>query len=269
MALLTCTDLVRQCLDPDASAWRHFITDYLPFAGLLLDRHYPQLAPLREALLREVLLRARDEQSRFFRDYRGRSEREFLLHLREMVLSVLDEAAPVAPIPETPLDWETFEAALAPLTALEKQVVWLDALNPREPDLAIMLRMDDRSVAAARQKAQDLLRAQCDRWSADQLVQNRYLLALAVRSRATKDCAEARVFLHLLDGQLTWRDRTELERHLEQCWHCVDALCRLREAARLGRVSRPFTEAEAQPYFRALGLSPEPAPRWKRWLGAG
>jgi hypothetical protein len=268
MALLSGAELVRQCLDPDAPAWRHFITDYLPLAGLLLDRHYPQLAPRREALLREVLLRARDEQARFLRDYRGRSEREFLLHLREMVLSVFDEAAPVAPVPETPLEWETFEAALAPLTALEKQVVWLDTLNPREPDLAVMLRLDDRSVAAARQKAQDLLRAHCDRWSADQLVQNRYRLALAVRSRATKDCAEARVFLHLLDGQLTWRDRTELERHLEQCWHCVDALCRLREAARLGRVAQPFTETEAQPYFRVLGLAPEPAPRWKRWLGA-
>src|SRR6185503_11594215 len=152
MALLTSTELVRQCLDPDAAAWRHFITDYLPLAGVLVDRHYPQLAPRREALLREVLLRARDEQARFLRDYRGGSEREFLLHLREMVLSVLDEAAPVAPVPETPLEWETFEAALAPLTPLEKQVVWLDILNPREPDIAVMLRTDDRSVTAARQK---------------------------------------------------------------------------------------------------------------------
>jgi hypothetical protein len=268
MALLTCAGMVQQCAALEDSGWRAFIFEYLPFAGALLDRYGPQLASRRGGLLREVLLRARDGQAAFFRDYRGQSEREFLLHLREMVLSVLEEAEPVAPPPAVLLDWDAFAAALGPLTALEKQAVWMEVLNPRETEAALMLRMDERSLASAREKSQQALRSACDRWSADLLLQNRGRLARRARTLAASGCVETRLLLRSLDGQITWRDRAELERHLEQCWHCVDRLCRLREVLRLSRQVAPLTAAEAQPYCQAIGLAAVPESRWKRWLGA-
>lgn len=269
MPVFTCAEMVDACLaGHETSGWRHFITDYLPFAGVLLGRHYPQLVPRRESLLREVLLRSRDQDNQFFRDYRGHGEREFLLHLRDHVLHVLEEAEPAVPPPEISLPWESFEQAFAQLTALERQVVWLYLLNPRADDAALMLRADQPSVTAVLNRAQDRLRTSVDHWSAEMLAQNRHLLADQARARPTKDCLENTSFLRLLDGQNPWRERYEVEQHLVACWHCVDRLSRFREVYRIARLSKPFPESEAEPYAKAIGLIFPPPSRWKRLLGA-
>ncbi|MBI3664961.1 MAG: hypothetical protein HY236_01850 [Acidobacteria bacterium] len=76
MPVMTCSDMVAQCLAQQDSAWRHFVTHYLPFAAAVLDRHFPELSPRREELLRLALLEARAGEIRFFREYHGQSERE-------------------------------------------------------------------------------------------------------------------------------------------------------------------------------------------------
>jgi hypothetical protein len=267
MAVFTCAETVEACLAGQEAGWKHFITDYLPFAGLLLERHYPQLAARRQALLREVLLRARDQDCQFFRDYGGHSEREFLLHLRGLVLHVLEEAEPVAPDPEIPLPWESFEGSFSALTALERQVVWLFLLCPRAADAPLMLRADQPSVSAILGRAQERLRATLDHWSADTLEQNRHHLLAEARRRQTKDCPDPRAWLRLLDGQITWRDRQEFEQHLVACWFCVDRLCCFREVHWASRLIQPLTEAEARPIAKAIGLTFRPPSRWKRLFG--
>ena len=260
--------MVEACLAGRDAGWKHFITDYLPFAQALLERHYPRLASRREPLLREVLLRARDQDSQFLRDYNGHSEREFLVHLREHVLRILEEAEPAVPAPEIPVSWESFEQAFAGLTAVERQVVWLHLLNPRSDDIALMLRADQPSVTAILSRAQDQLRAAAAHWSADMLAQNRHLLAQQARERPTKDCPRPQTFLRLLDGQNPWRDRSESEQHLITCWFCIDRICRFREVSRVARLTQPLPETDAEAHARAIGLTFAPPSRWKRLLGA-
>ncbi len=101
------------------------------------------------------------------------------------------------------------------------------------------------------------------------LEENRHLLASQARLRVTAECPRPKAFLRLLDGQNTWRERYDLEDHLERCWRCVDYLCRFREVHRLSRLLRPFSPAEAEPFLRALGLRATPPPRWRRLLGVG
>ena len=267
MAVFTCAEMVEACLAGQDSGWKHFLLEYLPFAALLVERHYPQLNLRRETVLREVLLRARDQEAQFFREYQGHGEREFVLHLREHVLRVLEEAAPETPAPEIRLTWEEFERAFAPLTALERQAVWMFVLNPRADDIALMLRADQPSVDAILSRAQERLRASADHWSATMLAENGHLLSREPSARRTNECPDGRTFLRLLDGQNTWRERLDLERHLAACWYCVDVLCRFREVYRLRQLARPLSEAEAEPYARTIGLTfPSPA-RWKRLLG--
>jgi hypothetical protein len=266
MPVFTCAEMVEACLAGQDTGWQHFITDCLPFAGLLLDRHYPELAPQRDNLLREVLLRSRDQDAQFFRDYHGHSEREFLLHLREHVLGILQEAGPAGRPPAILLPWETFESAFRELTALERQVVWLYLLSPAAEDTALMLRADRASIDAILNRAQERLRRAADHWSADLLEQNRHLLAAHVRTLPVQDCPDAKAFIRLLDGQNPWCDRHELEHHLVACWRCVDRLCRFREVSRLSKLVTPWTPAEAEPYAAAAGLTFAPRPRWKRLL---
>ena len=268
MPVVTCFDMVSQCRAGDAAGWRHFIAHYVPFAGAVLGRDYPRLSARRAELLREILLRARDQDAQFFRDFSGQSEREFLLHLREHVATVADEGSPGEVDPEIPLVWDVFAKALEGLTLLERQASWLLILAPEAQDAHEILRVDAQSVAAATGKAQDALRAACDRWSADMLSQNRRQLAQDARSRATKDCPAPKSFLRLLDGQMTWRDRVDAEHHISTCWRCVDLLCRFREVVFVFGLCRPLSEAEAQPYWKPLGIEEPRPPGWKRLFGS-
>jgi len=74
--------------------------------------------------------------------------------------------------------------------------------------------------------------------------------------------------LHHVDGQITWRDRQDLEHHLTQCWFCIDLIARFREIYRLARLIQPFSDSEADPYLRTIGIDPAPPSRWKRLFRA-
>ena len=267
MAVLTCSDMVAQCLEGQPSGWKQFVSGYLPFAVVVLDRHFPRLSARRDELLREVLLRVRDEEARFFRDYSGHSEREFLMHLREHVLGVGEEQEAPAPAPEILLEWEVFDRALTGLSALERQMVWMLVLSPKNDDTDQILRVDPKAVATLLARAQECLRAACDRWNPEMLAQNRRLLAQQARARRTKECPAPKVFLRTLDGQITWRDREELDRHLAGCWHCVDEFCRFHEILFLSRHIHHLPHAESETYLKVLGIETHPPSRWKRFLG--
>ncbi|MBI3664960.1 MAG: hypothetical protein HY236_01845 [Acidobacteria bacterium] len=142
----------------------------------------------------------------------------------------------------------------------------MSVLNPAA-DADKMLHLDEKTVAATMGKAQELLRGRSDRWSADMLAQNRPLLAKTAAALAPKDCPEPKQFLRLLDGQITWRGRLEVEHHMTLCWRCVDQMCRFREVSALARLSSPLSDSAAEPYWTALGLRTAAPPLWKRLFG--
>ncbi len=261
--------MVAGCLGGDPAAWRFFVVQYVPLAAALLARHFPALTGRREEILRQALLEARADDARFFRNYQGHSEREFLLHWREHVLAVgAREGAPAA-TPEITLDWDMFQNALRDLTILERQMVWLSILSPRPDDAPQILRTSADSFTAALQKAQEALRAGLDRWNAAMLAENRGGLLESARAARSGECPPPKRFLRLFDGQITWRDRQELEHHLAACWFCVDVLCRFREVIYLKATVQPLAETAGGPYLEALGFSAVQPSRWRRLLPAG
>ena len=265
MPALTSSDLAAQCLAGSDDAWRRFITRYMPFAAAILDRYRPDAGTNRREWLEKILASARGPDAGFFREYQGQSEREFLLHLREHVLT----AAPAGQLSQdppsaSPLDWEVFEKALSGLTALERQIVWTSMLSPAAGDADKVLRLDPATVLAVMSKAQELLRDLCGMWSDQMLGQNRVRLAQRARLSPAGDCPVPRLYLRMLDGQITWRDRSELEQHLCRCWYCVDILCRFREVTFLWDQAQPLLDSDAQAYCQRLGLRDSGASRW-RW----
>ena len=247
MPMLTCGEMVAGCLAGRDSAWKHFVTVYIPFAAALFDRHCLGPRLRKEEFLGEMLRQAREQDARFFREYQGQSEREFLLHLRGHALRGAGQAEPE---PEIILDWQVFEGALQALTALERQIVWLHLLGPQTDDADKLLRLSPETVKGVMHKAQEALRQASQRWNQEMLFANRRSLTPAARSRRTEDCVEAKVFLRLVDGQISWRDRLDLERHLTLCWRCVDELCRFREVIHLARQLRPLSPVETESYLR-------------------
>ena len=116
-------------------------------------------------------------------------------------------------------------------------------------------------------KAQDSLRAASDRWNADMLAANRHVLIREARARRTKECVAPKMFLRLLDGQITWRDRTEIEHHLTACWCCVDLLCCFREVIFLARSTQALPESQMEAYLKLMNFETPRSSRWKLPLG--
>ena len=262
----TCFEMIRDCQADRPEGWSYFITNYVPAIRRLV-RHYRQE---RAANIDDVLLAIRDpgaSAASLFASVTPAPEREFLAELRQQVLAILDARSPL-PEPEVSIDLETLTAALEPLTLLEKQAVWLEAMRYEPAEAGKLLRTGAAAIEKMRENAGARIRAQLDHWRLTLLSENGRQLGRAAAT-ATPQCLPPKAFLDLLDGRTTWRGREDLERHVRTCWHCIDHDCRLLEAAELARRSQPLGEQEAEPFRKLLGITTEKRPSWKRLFGAG
>ncbi|MFN3324011.1 MAG: hypothetical protein ACK5AZ_10990 [Bryobacteraceae bacterium] len=260
MAIYTCFDMIADCRANKREGWVYFVTHYLPLCGTLIEHYYPDRSADAE-LLGRVLRALRDPKSSLFGT--PESEREFCSRLRQFVLAAVeDDKASTAP--EISLDFETLTEALAPLTAMERQAVWLEAMGYHPEHAGSLLNMDAATAGGIREKAADLLRGKMDQWNINVMQQNGFLLRQAVKGLETEQCFPSRTFLDLLDGRMTWADRQDVDRHMVGCWYCVDHLCRMREIDAILRDSRPLRAGEAEPYLKLLGLPAGKVPFWKR-----
>ena len=257
--IYTCYEMVRDCRADLPEGWGYFVTEYVPLIRRLLA-HY---APRSDAeLLNRTLLALRQPASSMFQSLEPAPERWFMAELRQKVLAELPAAAP-----EIELDLETLAAALEPLTSVEKQAVWFETMGYSPAETGPMVRMEPATVEKIRARASECLRGRLDRWNSAILAANGPALGRAATAAATKDCLPVKAFLDRIDGRTTWLGRDESERHVLQCWHCVDRHCRMLEVVEMLRGLTPLTPEEAQPFRQLLSI---PAPKtsgWKRLLG--
>jgi DNA-binding CsgD family transcriptional regulator len=176
-------------------------------------------------------------------------QREFLFHLRPLVLETTASAAP-----ESPPNWEAVTAALAPLSATERQAAWLETFGYNAAQTAVLMRMAPDTVAALRTRSAELLRGGLDDWAAGMLRTHGRSLGAAIEASAPPaEPLEFRHFLDVIDGRITWARRTQFERALEASWHEVHKACAIREVDQA--LSHPHPLADPQRYFDVLGVA--------------
>lgn len=254
--IYTSYEMIRDCRADRPEGWRYFLATYVPVIRRILAHYQPAGSP---DVLERVLVAVRKPESSLFQSLEPAPERSFVAELRQKVLAFL-------PVPEAeiPLDLETLAAALEPLTLLEKQASWTESMDYDAAPAGAMLRMAPQTVEKIRERAAELLRGKVDSWRRTVLVENGRALGRAAASAATAECPPAKVFLDVLDGRATWRGRESLEPHVASCWHCIDHFARMAEVVELIRGAAPLAEAEAEPYFRLLGVAAEKKAFWKR-----
>jgi len=256
--IYTCYEMIQDCREGKAEGWQYFITNYVPVVRQVL-RHY---SPDRgEALVDGALASVR---AGWFTEVEPGPERQFVPFLRQKVL----EAVETGGAAEVELDLETLREALAPLTVVEKEVAWLETMRYPTADAARMLRMDPATAEKVRERAAELIRGKVDRWRRTLLADNGLALGRAAAAQSAAECVTAQALLEMIDGRATWQQRREMERHITECWHCVDHFCRLHEVCDLGRIAKPLTEAEAEPYRQAFGIAAKKS-LWRKVLGQG
>lgn len=249
--IYTCYEMIQDCRNGRPEGWAYFLGQYGPVIHRLLG-HYAG-----SETLEKVLAVVAKPESELFRSTEPAPERWFVAELRQNVLSLLP-----APACETPLDLDTVAAALAGLTLLEKQAVWLESMRYDADVSAEMLRMSAQTVTKIRDRALELIRGKVDTWNRNLLSANGIALGRSAAAAKSADCLPHKVFLDVLDGRTNWRGREEMEQHAANCWHCIDHFCRLIEVVELLRGIEPWTDKEIQPLLRSLGVKPEKTRRF-------
>lgn len=254
--IYTSYEMIQDCRAGRPEGWRYFLTNYVPVIRRILAHYQPANAAGR---LEHVLDAMRRPESNLFQSLEPAPERHFVAELRQRVLEFVP--APAAAIS---LDLETVGAALEPLTLLEKQAAWIESMAYDAASTGAMLRIAPTTVDKIRERAADLLRGKVDSWRRSLLAENGRALGRAAAAAATPECPPAKVFLDILDGRATWHGRESLEPHATACWHCIDHFARVAEVVELIRGVAPLAEAEAEPYFRLLGVAAEKKAFWRK-----
>ncbi len=254
MAIYTCHDMVRDCRAGNHAGWSNLVRYYLPVLRKLLQ-HYYAAREGDHQLMERVLLKLKNPELPLY-DGKALTEREWLCQLRQELLRIVerDQASAEASVP---VDLETLTLALEPFSIIDRQFVWLETMGYSPEVTAKMLNLDTSSVVKARERAEEALRGNMDRWRRGLLPENGLALSRMAESARGERCLTARAYLDTIDGRITWGQKKDYELHLKECWHCVDAFCRIREVDFALHGVKPLAEAEARPFWKLLGV-PEP-----------
>ena len=261
--IYTCFEMIRDCRENRAGGWSYFIGNYAPVVRKIIGHYRPECT----SALKGVLAAIRSPEPNWFASLEPGPERPFVAELRRKALDELDCIAPPAELDLT-IELETLAEALAPLTILEKQAVWLETMRYSSSQTGPLLRTSEATIANIREKAAERIRAQGAGWRATLLAGNGRRLGRQA-AEGTAQCLAGKAFLDLLDGRTTWYGREEMERHVAGCWHCIDHFCRMVETSELLRGIRPLSEEEVAELGRSPGVAADQRPGWKRWFGAG
>ena len=257
--------MIRDCRANRAEGWRYFVSNYVPVIRKLVAHYSAFQAGAADAgvsdsgVVERVLAGVRDPQSSLFQSLEPAPERWFVAELRQKTLAEI-----VFPPPDHELELEAAAAALAPLTVVEKQAAWTEGMGYTAEQGGAMLRMAPATVAKIRDRAAELLRGQVDTWRRSILRENGPQLGLAASQARGEDCLSAKVFLDVLDGCASWRNREDMERHVTQ----LSALRRSflpdgrsdrvapRRASALGRRGGALLQADGSRTGEKEGLAP-------------
>ena len=245
MAVYTSFDMIEDCRRNRPEGWTYFVRHYAAAALAFARRYRPERAGDPVALVAGL---ARADSPLFAA---GLPERDFVAELRQRVLEGEPAEWTLA------FDFAEFARRLEPFTVIEKQAVWLETMRYDVAAAGAMLKMLPESVERVRSKAAELV---------GPLAGHACAFARATAAVRTEKCPPSAALLDYIDGRLTWTAREEVEGHVNSCWHSVDHLCRLREAAELLRSTAPLSDAECAPYLEALGITAARRPLWKRLI---
>jgi DNA-binding CsgD family transcriptional regulator len=248
--------MIRDCAADKAQGWIHLVENFAA-AIRIVTEHY---GGNQETVCRLVKRIRRDG---ICRDIEPCHQREFLYQLRPLILEMTPAGGSSGQC-----GWEAVTAALAPLTATEKQMAWLETFGYSVEQTAAMMRLSPDTAAKLRNRSGELLRSALDDWSASMLRQSGRQLGAALEGQLPAEPLHFRDFTDVIDGRITWQRRLAFERALDASWHEVHKACRVREAdAALGSV-KPLGEAASAPYLEALGVERPKQPLWKSLLAA-
>lgn len=252
MAIRTVFVMAEDCVRGEPRGWEEFVRGHGWIVAQLLGRYFPTLAPEAAQHLAAIFQRARANGAAWFRGLTFTNEREFAMAFRELVFAYGREAARL-PLPQSPR--EKFQAAVAKLSLMERQILWLQIEGYDPPRIAAILASAAATVDAATravgERLGDVLPAAADA----RALAARALIEAAEKNH-TEDCLPLKTFNNLVNGQLTWRERELAEEHIRPCLYCLDRYTAFQEMIRFLRDAQALPGEQVAALLATLGLHP-------------
>ena len=252
MTVITYQTMISGCLKGEAESWREFARQYSPYAVFVLEPSFPELKQEIASHVDRIFAQTRGGD--FFTAFQGRREREFLLHFRNLVWNY---GRSLTAVPETLLDRELLEKITDGFTLLQREIVWISLKGFAAPITCAILMVDAATATEVLKKANANLRRLVDRWSENTLAESGRSLLLAVPGWSGKDCLGDSAYGKIVDGQISWRDRDAMERHLRSCFYCVDRFTSHKEVVYCLRKLPAAPKTDVSRILAAVGIGTE------------
>ena len=240
MAIRTVFVMAEACARGEPLGWEQFLRGHGWIAAQLLQRYFPTLTPEADQHLAAVFQRARAGDAAWFRGLTFSNEREFAMAFRELVFAYGREAARL-PLPQAPL--EKFQAAVASLALMEREILWLQIKGYDAPQIAAILASAAATAEAAARAASDPLAGVLPPAPDARALAARALME-AVEKARSQDCLPLKTFNNLVNGQLTWSERELADEHLRGCLYCLDRFTAFQEMVRYLRDAQPLPDEQ-------------------------
>lgn len=250
MAIRTVFVLTEDCVRGEPRGWEEFVRGHGWIAARLLARYFPTLTPEADQHLAAVFERARANDAAWFRGLSFSNEREFAMAFRELVFTHGREAARL-PLPAAPQ--EQFQAAVAKLPLMEREILWLQIEGYDAGQIAAILASAAATAAAATQAVGEKLGSVLPASPDARALAARSLMEAAEKTRS-EDCLPLKTFNNLVNGQLTWRERELAEEHIRPCLYCLDRFTAFQEMIRYLRDLQPLPDPQVNAILASLDL---------------
>lgn len=258
------------CLAGEPEGWRGFIGQYAALVRHLGQHYFAELPA--DDFLREVFREAHANDAALLRGFTGSSEGEFLLCLRPFVLERGRRRRREPPT--APLVLEKLWELLQQFQPLQRELILLRFRGYTPEEITRIHRFEpettEKVLAAVTEKA----RGQLGLAFRDDLpaLDHEALFAEIERQR-TDQCVPDKTYVRIVDGQITWREKEDVEPHIDACLYCLARFAEYREVSYFLHKLPAIEPAVARELAAALGLPPaeEDKPRglarYLSWLG--
>jgi hypothetical protein len=254
MTIRTIFLMAEDCAAGRRQGWHEFVRDYGFMAGRLFELYFPALAADPATHLTGLFQRARRDGNAWFGSFKFANEREFLMAFRELFFAYGNE---VSPPPQAGLSLEQMKQVMKDMPVTERQILWLLVKGYTPPQIAPIMMNAAATAEAVKKNSDQLLAGLVPGSSGSAFTDSARVLTQAAGGLRTPECLPYKTFNNIVNGQISWRERTLAEEHIRDCFFCIDSFTSFLEMTRFRKDAQPLRDEEVNAMLERLGLPGE------------
>ena len=238
------------CERGDRNAWQAFLSGYTPIILNLISTYFPKWSgETKMGHWQDTLDRLKANDCERLRALDHQAEREFLIDLRsvsfELAAAKLDRADDVSA--SSPPTFEAIVALFNNLPLSHQEIIILKLSGYSDPTIEQMLLLPSSAIQKALLPIAAHYAVALGRSVDACLWPAAWQEILAEARKARKpECPQPRIFVRILEGHISWYEKTPAEEHMARCLHCLEYWVALREVNFLRRELQPHSPIEIE-----------------------